>query len=192
MHQLVAIDFESAGSQRGLFEAPVQVATASFAEDGSALLWESYIKPDRALQPRLSKLHGIYERHLQDAPQLVELWPQLYQRLQQRVIIAHNVSCEQRFLSAFSANDLGPWLDSLALMRRVYRGLGSYNLQNCCEALGIDIHARFALPAHKVWHDAQFDACASLALVEHIILQLDLGEDFASWWPGLQLVMAGK
>lgn len=192
MQQLVAIDFESAGTKRGLFEAPVQVATAAFFADGKPDLWESYIKPDRAVQARMVKLHGINDLQLQQAPPLSALWPQINHRLQQRVIIAHNVSCEQRFLAAFSANTLGPWLDSLTLMRRVYRGLDSYALQNCCELLGLDIHARFGLTAEKSWHDAQFDACASLALVEHVIAQLELGEHFDSYWPGLQLVLAGK
>ena len=133
----LAIDFESAGVTRGSTDEPVQIAWAMMRGTGIApeSFFMSYLRTDRAITWAAQRVHGITRAHLADAPSLPELWPQVRQALTGRILVAHGMGTEKRFLRAFPLHGFGPWVDTLPLARRLFPSLGDYSLGPFCDAL---------------------------------------------------------
>ncbi len=174
--RFTAIDFESAGAARGMTDSPVQVGLASWsAEGGHADAFVSYLRTDQPVQWSARKVHGIGPEHLADAPSLLSLWPELKPRLSGAVVVAHGKGTEKRFLRAFPGHGFGPWIDTLLLSRAAWPELGDHSLGALCETHGLTDHVR-ALVSGKSWHDALFDAVASLVLLARLIESLSLAD----------------
>ena len=171
-----AIDFESAGSAKGRTDSPVQIGLASWSiESGHHSPFHSYLRTDQPITWSARKVHGIRDEDLVDAPNLPELWPQIKQRLSGHIVIAHGMGTEKRFLRAFPGHRFGPWVDTLLVARAAYPQLPSHSLSDLCDALQISEAVATMLPDRK-WHDALFDAVASLAVLEKIVSDHELSD----------------
>jgi DNA polymerase-3 subunit epsilon len=169
-----AIDFESAGAARGLTDSPVQVGLASWSADGGHCnTFVSYLRTDQPVQWAARKVHGIGPAQLADAPSLLALWPELKSRLTGAVVVAHGKGTEKRFLRAFPGHGFGPWIDTLLLARAAWPELPEHSLGTLCGHWGLTEKIQSIVP-EKSWHDALFDAVASLVLLEHLVGHLEL------------------
>ena len=167
--RFTAIDFESAGAARGMTDSPVQVGLASWSvEAGHADAFVSYLFTDQPVQWSARKIHGIGPAHLAGAPSLLTLWPDMKRRLTGAVVVAHGKGTEKRFLRAFPGHGFGPWIDTLLLARAAWPELADHSLGALCEVHGLTEEIR-GLVVLRSWHDALFDAVASLVLLGHII-----------------------
>ncbi|MES2923230.1 MAG: exonuclease domain-containing protein [Verrucomicrobiota bacterium] len=167
--RFTAIDFESAGASRGKTDSPVQIGLASWsAETGHAGEFVSYLRTEQPIQWAARKVHGIGPEHLAEAPVLLMLWPEVKQRLAGAIVVAHGKGTEKRFLRAFPGHGFGPWIDTLLLARAAWPALPDHSLGALCEAHGLTDSIRALVP-DKSWHDALFDAVASLVLLAHLI-----------------------
>ena len=174
--RFTAIDFESAGASRGRTDSPVQVGLATWsAADGHADAFVSYLSTDQPVQWSARKVHGIGPEQLADAPTLLSLWPELKCRLAGAVVVAHGKGTEKRFLRAFPGHGFGPWLDTLLLTRAAWPDITDHSLGALCDTLGLTHQVRAIVP-EKSWHDALFDAAASLVLLVHVIEALALAD----------------
>jgi DNA polymerase-3 subunit epsilon len=174
--RFTAIDFESAGAARGMTDSPVQLGLASWsAEHGHGDAFVSYLFTDQPVQWSARKVHGIGPEHLAHAPSLLSLWPELKQRLAGAVVVAHGKGTEKRFLRAFPGHGFGPWIDTLLLARAAWPDLTDHSLGALCENRGLTEQAKAIVP-EKSWHDALFDAAASLVLLEHLVDALSLAD----------------
>jgi DNA polymerase III subunit epsilon len=164
-----AIDFESAGAARGQSDSPIQIGLASWsARDGHHDGFVSYLQTDRPVQWSARKVHGIGPEDLAGAPTLLSLWPEVKLRLAGAVVVAHGKGTEKRFLRAFPGHGFGPWIDTLLVARAAWPELGDHSLGALCEARRLTDGIRALVPG-KSWHDALFDAAASLVLLSHLI-----------------------
>ncbi len=167
--RFTAIDFESAGALRGKTDSPVQIGLASWSlEAGHHGTFVSYLHTDQPIQWAARKVHGIGPQHLLEAPALLMLWPEVKNRLAGAIVVAHGKGTEKRFLRAFPGHGFGPWIDTLLLARAAWPDLPDHSLGALCEVLGLAESIRVLVPA-KSWHDALFDAVASLVLLAHLI-----------------------
>ena len=174
--RFTAIDFESAGAARGKTDTPVQVGLASWSADsGHDSAFVSYLRTDQPIQWAARKVHGIGPEHLADAPALLMLWPELKKRLAGAVVVAHGKGTEKRFLRAFPGHGFGPWIDTLLLARAAWPDLPDHSLGRLCDTHGLTNAIRSLVP-EKSWHDALFDAVASLALLAFLIESHALAE----------------
>jgi len=174
--RFTAIDFESAGAARGVADSPVQVGLASWSlAEGHGNNFVSYLMTDRPVQWSARKVHGIGPEDLKDAPSLLSLWPELKVRLGGAVVVAHGKGTEKRFLRAFPGHGFGPWIDTLLLARAAWPDLPDHSLGALCEQRNLTEKVRAIVP-DKSWHDALFDAAASLVLLEHLVLELPLAD----------------
>lgn len=174
--QFTAIDFESAGAARGRTDSPVQVGLASWStERGHNEPFVSYLHTDQPIQWSARKVHGIGPEHLADAPSLLSLWPELKARLADAAVVAHGKGTEKRFLRAFPGHGFGPWIDTLLLSRAVWPDLKDHSLGALCDCHGLTVRVKSLIPG-KSWHDALFDAAASLVLLEHLVGTLSLAD----------------
>jgi DNA polymerase-3 subunit epsilon len=172
--RFTAIDFESAGASRGMNDAPVQVGLACWSvEAGHGDFFVSYLHTSQPVQWSARKVHGIGPQDLADAPALLSLWPELKARLAGAVVVAHGKGTEKRFLRSFPGHGFGPWIDTLLLARAAWPALPDHSLGALCDACQLTSAVRQIVPG-KSWHDALFDAAASLVLLEHLVHTLAL------------------
>jgi DNA polymerase-3 subunit epsilon len=68
---------------------------------------------------------------------------------------------------------LGPWVDTLQLSRAAWPELTSHALGDLCEHWQLTSQVS-KLIERKTWHDALYDATASLVILEYLIGQFDL------------------
>ncbi|GAA5496845.1 exodeoxyribonuclease 10 [Rubritalea halochordaticola] len=169
-----AIDFESAGTASGKTDAPVQVGTTSWSlDDGISDTWTSYIHTDQDITWSAQKVHGITRDDLKDAPKLMLLWPHLKRRLASRAVVAHGHGTEKRFLNAFPGHGFGPWIDTLQLSRAAWPEISDHSLGAICQTHNLH-HSVGKIVPDRTWHDALYDAAASIVLLEHIINTFEL------------------
>lgn len=172
--RFAAIDFESAGAAPGDTDQPVQIGIASCASlEEEPELWTSYIATDRPVLWSASQVHGITAGMLANAPSFPSLWPDIRSRLGRSVVVGHNPATERKFLRRFPGHGFGPWLDTLALGKMCVPGLPDYSLSTLCDALGLTSSANALLPGRR-WHDALYDALASLLVVRFLVRELKL------------------
>ncbi|MFM2171626.1 MAG: hypothetical protein RI957_1855 [Verrucomicrobiota bacterium] len=165
----VAIDFESAGAASGRTDVPIQIGMAGWAPDaGIGPSFVSYLRATHGIAWSAQKIHGITLDDLRDAPDLLALWPVVKEHLRDRVVVAHGKGTEKKFLRAFPGHGFGPWLDTLLLARSTWPQWQDHSLGGICDALELTSHVRQACPDRQ-WHDALFDATASLLLLEKIL-----------------------
>lgn len=162
-----AIDFESAGTAPGLTDEPIQIAVAHWWDGAPHTVLNSYLRPSRPVTWAAREVHGIDDSTLQNAPRLLEIWPEVKNALAGRWIVAHGAATEKRFLRVFPLHGFGPWIDTLTLVRAVYPDLDSHALGEAAAALGLA--RKLESTAGFRWHDAASDAKASLVLLDHII-----------------------
>ena len=175
-----AIDFESAGTAPGKTDAPVQIGTCSWStEDGVTDSWISYIHTLQEITWSAQKVHGITHEDLANAPKLMLLWPKIKSRLKGRAVVAHGHGTEKRFLHAFPGHGFGPWIDTLQLSRAAWPQLPSHSLGDLCIALNLEAKVTEHVP-DKTWHDALYDAVASIILLEKIIVDFSLTDESIS------------
>lgn len=175
---VAAIDFESAGAAPGETDHPVQVGIVrvdALLQDIQPLrdCFCSYIACDRPVRWSAAKVHGITTDMLTDAPPFFSLWPELKARLSDCVVLGHNPATEQRFLKTFPGHGFGPWLDTLVLSRQALPGLTDYSLSAVCDTLGLTPGLQTLLPDRR-WHDALFDAAASLEILRFLVRELHM------------------
>ena len=172
-----AIDFESAGAERGMTDVPVQIGMATWTlKNGHSDSFVSFLHADRPITWAAKKVHGISTDKLKEAPQLMTLWPEVKSRLANNIAVAHGHGTEKRYLRAFPAHGFGPWVDTLQLYRAAYPELTSHSLGDLCKHFMLAEKVTTLVP-NKTWHDALYDAVASLVLLEHLISSFNLAED---------------
>ena len=173
-----AIDFESAGTVPGETDCPVQVGIVRVEKLFSAepRLFTSYIACHRPVRWSAAKVHGITTATLADAPEFTTLWPDLRDLLRGAVVLGHNPATEKRFLRTFPGHGFGPWVDTLALARQAAPTLPDHSLSCVCDALGITdtVTTLVKDTAHARWHDALYDAAASLQLLRTLVAALSM------------------
>ena len=91
------------------------------------------------------------------------------------MVVAHGKGTEKRFLRTFPGHGFGPWIDTLLLARAAWPTLTDHSLGALCEALALTAKVQTIVPG-KSWHDALFDAAASLVLLAHLIDSLALAD----------------
>lgn len=174
--RFTAIDFESAGASRGMTDSPVQVGISSWSPvAGHSGGFVSYLATDQPIRWSARKVHGIGAADLAEAPTLLSLWPELKQRLAGAVVVAHGKGTEKRFLRAFPGHGFGPWIDTLLLARAAWPDLADHSLGAVCASHGLTDSVA-GLVAGRSWHDALFDATASLVLLDHLVTTRQLAD----------------
>lgn len=172
--RFTAIDFESAGATKGHSDQPVQVGLATWTLDtGISEPFVSYLQTNQPVLWSAQKIHGIGPEQLKDAPALLALWPDLRSRLQGAIVVAHGKGTEKRFLRAFPGHGFGPWLDTLLLSRAIWPHFPDHSLRTLGETLELTGKIESIVP-DRSWHDALFDAVASLLVLEAAIRYLQL------------------
>ncbi|MDR2849354.1 MAG: 3'-5' exonuclease [Verrucomicrobiota bacterium] len=169
---LSVIDFETTGSVAGYPIEPWQVGIVRF-RNGRVCAEESFESlvrvGSRPFNPRAPGRHAQLRAELAAAPAPGELWPELAAWATGAPLAAHNIGTERGVLSRLAPlHRFGPWIDTLALIRRARPGLASHALDEVTAALGLEARVRALCPGRDA-HDALYDAFACAVLLEYLL-----------------------
>ncbi|MFB2557380.1 3'-5' exonuclease [Herbiconiux liangxiaofengii] len=161
------IDFETTGLVPGDDRA-IEIAVVHSDVDGTVTgSWDTLIDPGRGPGP--TRIHRITAEHLEGAPTFADIAPELLGLLSGRVVVAHNIAFDQRFLLAELAR-IGyrprhplVTLCTMQLARHYLPGLRR-GLASCCDVLGIDLTG-----AHRASVDARATAALLAAYQSHTV-----------------------
>lgn len=153
------VDVETTGLSPGQQHRVIEVAVVHVDESGRRTdEWCTLVNPRRDLGAQ--HVHGISAADARRAPDFAGIAGELAARLSGRVLVAHNLSFDLRFLSAEFARlgheFAGSGLCTMELAGR-FLGASSRSLAACCSAAGVQMGT-----AHSALHDAR--ACAGLLM----------------------------
>ena len=146
------VDVETTGLSPGHHHRVIEVAVVHVDSSGRRTdEWCTLVNPRRDLGAQ--HVHGISAAEVRRAPEFAGIAGELAARLSDRVLVAHNLSFDLRFLTAEFAR-LGHEFSTsgLCTMELAGRFLGasSRSLVACCEAAGVPLGR-----AHSALHDAR-------------------------------------
>jgi len=157
------VDIETTGgyaSGNGITEISILI------HDGDAIVdrFETLINPLQEIPPYIEALTGISNVMAAEAPLFEEVAARIWELLQDKIFVAHNVNFDYSFvrhqLAACGYVLQTKKLCTIRLSRKLLPGHGSYSLGKLCKALNIEIHNR---------HRAGGDAAATAVLLEMLI-----------------------
>lgn len=170
--RLVALDFETTGVVRGWRNEPWQLGLVVI-ENGVILpetRWETYfrVSADRPFSPRAPGRWAELRQVLAESPSVHEAWGEISARLAGVPLVAHNASTERTILTAVAPlTAFGPWVDTLAKLRKCWPLMKSYALGDVISVFGLKAEVDALCPG-RAWHDALYDACAGAVLYLHL------------------------
>jgi len=111
------------------------------------------INPRQRIPPFIVNMTGISDAMVANAHLFEEVAPEIYNLLNGRIFVAHNVSFDYSFVHYLLGKAGFQWsapkLCTIKLSRRVFPGLAKYGLGSLTRDLGIRIEGR-----HRAWGDA--------------------------------------
>lgn len=156
------VDIETTGSHargHGITEVAVVIT------DGERILdeWESLVDPGIPIPEHITRLTGIDDDLVADAPPFAAIADELEGLLADCIFVAHNVGFDFAFIRGHF-EEMGrewsrPKLCTVRLSRKLLPNVGSFSLGSVCERLGISNAAR---------HRAMGDAFATAQLFHHL------------------------
>ncbi len=156
------VDLETTGGH--LYEDRItEIAILRF-ENGSFTRHQWLVNPQIPISPFITRLTGIDDAMVADAPTFAELAPQVLPLLQGCVLLAHNSRFDYTFLRhAFQRAGLAfgaPALCTVQLSRRLYPQFYKHNLDSLIERCAIEVSDR---------HRAMADVSALAGFLEYAL-----------------------
>ena len=87
-------------------------------------------------------------------------------------MVAHGAGTEKRFLRSFPMHGFDIWIDTLQLAKKVLPESTDYSLGALIHDIGANEDLKTICPELD-WHDALFDAVASLFLLKELLLKAE-------------------
>jgi DNA polymerase III subunit epsilon len=161
----VSIDVETTGLGPTRHRV-IEIAAIRFREGNEAERYESLIQPDRKVPKYITKLTGLTDGHLEDAPRFGEVADGLIEFLGDEPIIGHNVGFDLSFLNAELKRLDRPLLvnnriDVMFLGMKLVPGLRRPTLERLANSVGIA-----TTRVHRAGEDARLAGLAACRLGE--------------------------
>ena len=158
----VVLDVETTGGKAGT-DRITEIGALKVQAGEVIETFSTLINPQRHIPSFISRLTGISNSMVADAPTFAAIAEKLSAFLQGAVFVAHNAKFDYGFIrSEFARCELPfdmPQLCTVVNMRRYYPGLKSYSLGNLCQ--------QFEIPLTN-HHRALADATATVELLKMI------------------------
>jgi DNA polymerase-3 subunit epsilon len=129
---------------------------AIYVHDGEEIIetFHSLINPESNIPSYISSLTGITNSMVENAPKFYEVAKTVYQLLENKIFVAHNVNFDYNFIrqefKSLGGNFQARKLCTVRLARKILPGLPSYGLGNLAKHLNIPINSR-----HRAFGDAE-------------------------------------
>lgn len=180
------VDVETTGTSPGDGARMTEIAVMQV--EGGTLIREyaTLLDPARPIPEWVSRLTGITDAMVEDAPAFEEVASEVRDLLEGRIFVAHNVSFDWRFVSeemrrASSLLPVGPRLCTLRLARRALPQLDRRGLDALAEYYGVEVEDR---------HRAAGDARATVMILNRLLEEAD--RRGVTRWPEMQRWLGGE
>lgn len=160
--EFAVVDIETSG---GKPKDSKIIEIAIIIHDGKEIIetFESLVNPEKKIDWFVTKLTGIRDKHVANSPKFFEIAKQVYQMLENRIFVAHNIGFDYPIVrNEFKALGFDlrlPHLCTIQSSRVLIPGVESYGLKNLTKHLNIDL---------KSHHRAMDDTLATAKILEHI------------------------
>ena len=157
------VDIETTGGT-ARHEKIIEIGIALF--DGEKVIgeFETLINPERSIPPFITRLTGIDNEMVRNAPKFYEVARDIVEFTEGRVFVAHNVRFDYGFIQE-EFNRLGfhfsrKQLCTVRMTRKAFPGLPSYSLGKLIPYFGIRVDAR---------HRAMADVLATVEVFKRVL-----------------------
>src|SRR6266508_6440875 len=165
----VAIDVETTGLEAGVDEI-IEVAAVKFRGDEVLESFNHLVKPRHSLPLKITRLTGISEDALAEAPRFSDVAPDLVRFVKSYPLVGHSIGFDVWMLQAQGMRVTQPAYDTFDLATLLMPQAPAYRLSTLAAALGIT-HDE----AHRALSDADVTRQVFLHLLRRIE-ELDLQE----------------
>lgn len=160
------VDVETTGGSPGRGHRITEIAVVEVRDGVVGDDFQTLVNPGRSIPPRIAQLTGISNEMVLGAPFFEDIAPEVLNRLEGRVFVAHNASFDWRFVCAQLGDSVGevptgPRLCTVQLAKRLVPGMKRRNLDSLASHFGVPIHAR-----HRAHGDALATARVLLKLLD--------------------------
>lgn len=154
--EYIALDLETTGLDPKKNKI-IEIA-AVHVKDGTVMeRYQTLLNPGWKLPEHVTKLTGITDDDLLDAPLIGDKLGEFLDFIQDRVIVGHSVMFDYSFLKRAAVNQgltfEAEAIDTLKIARKYLAGLPSRNLHELCLYYGIEHHAHRALADAEAAHE---------------------------------------
>ncbi len=161
----VVVDIETTGG-RAAQHRITEIGMVKMINGKIVDTWQSLINPQRHIPAQITRLTGISNEMVSDAPLFAEIAEPIRQFMEGAVFVAHNVNFDYSFIRQEFARLEQPFsmpkLCTVREMRKAVPGLSSYSLANLTEHFGIEMTRH-----HRALSDAQAAADLLQIINEH-------------------------
>jgi DNA polymerase-3 subunit epsilon/ATP-dependent DNA helicase DinG len=155
----VAIDVETTGLEAGSDEI-IEVAAVKFRPGEVLETFNELVQPRHSLPLKVTRLTGITQEMVADAPRFPQVAPELARFLKSYPVVGHSVEFDVRMLQAQNLRLPQPAYDTFQLATLLMPQAPAYRLSALTAALGI---------AHDEAHRALSDAHAAREVFLHLL-----------------------
>jgi DNA polymerase III epsilon subunit family exonuclease len=176
---IVIFDFETSGLDKNEDEI-IEIGAIKLIKGKIVDQFSTLVKPSKPISEVISKLCGITNEMLDDAPDVADVWLEFLGFFDGNVLFAHNAEFDMSFLWATSTK-LGyqmqwPAVCTLKMARQILPDLPSKSLDALATHYNIQFESR-----HRSIGDAKVTAEVLWELLEEPGVDLKLWKDFESF-----------
>lgn len=180
----VAMDLETTGLNPRL-DKIIEIGAVKVREGEMVDTFCTYVNPGRSIPERITRLTGIGDEEVKDAPFIEEVMTQFLEFLGEDCLLGHNIIFDYSFIKKAAVNQKLTFerqgMDTLRIARRFLPELESRNLGFLCRYYEIPLEE-----AHRAYHDA---------MASHLLYRRLCGEFYEKeetvFWPK-QLIYSVK
>ena len=137
----VVVDIETTGLD-SRFDEIIEIGAIKYINDEEIGRFHSLVKPEEGISDFITKLTGITEDMLVDAPSVSSVLPKFRAFVGDDILIGHNVNFDINFIYDYSKYQSLPlfsndFVDTMRLSRRLYKDMPNHKLKSLISYLGI-------------------------------------------------------
>ncbi len=136
MQSIVALDIETTGLDSDQ-DAITEIGAVKFNGNRVVAEWSSLVNPNRPIPPMISRLTGITNQMVCNAPQIHDVIPEFAAFVGDAPVVGHNVQFDLAFLHNQNILASNPVIDTYELAAVLLPGASRYNLGALGQQLGI-------------------------------------------------------
>ena len=164
----VVFDIETTGLSKET-ESITEIGAVKVVDGKIIDRFSTFVNPERPIPAEITKLTGITNEMVADAPAITEILPKFLEFCQDAVLVAHNANFDTGFIRLNAERKCGievknTVLDTLELSRALLPELKKHKLDIVCEQLGVSLEGH-----HRAVNDAEATAEVFLKFIDMLV-----------------------
>ena len=164
----VVFDIETTGLSKET-ESITEIGAVKVADGKIIDRFSTFVNPERPIPAEITKLTGITDEMVADAPVITEILPKFLEFCGDAVLVAHNANFDTGFIRLNAERKCGievknTVLDTLELSRALLPELKKHKLNIICEHLGVSLEGH-----HRAVNDAEATAEVFLKFIDMLV-----------------------